>query len=146
MKAQRMRFIHLPLLSELNMCFRSGIGPEVFAYISKDGEYTGKKSSPTPEQRAFYEKHGFYITAPDYILRPEVLESNFYAWRATGDTKYYERARVAVQKFNSHVLLKTNGGAVGLDDVDNLDSEQIDDTSSFWFAEVLKYLCALTIP
>ena len=144
MQVQRMQSVHLPLFFELNFCFRSGIGPEVFGYISDDGDYTGN-GSPTPAQLTFYKKHGFYITTPDYILRPEVLESNFYAWRATGDTKYYKRAQTAVQKFNSYVLLK-NGGAVGLQDVDKPSSGQIDDTSSFWFAEVLKYLCVLTIP
>jgi mannosyl-oligosaccharide alpha-1,2-mannosidase len=126
------------------MCFRTGIGPETFAYISDDGDYTGN-GPPTQEQLEFYNKHGFYITAPDYILRPEVLESNFYAWRATGNITYYQRAQRAVQVFNSHVIIP-NGGAVGLIDVNNVTSALIDDTSSFWFAEVLKYLCALTIP
>lgn len=39
-------------------------------------------------QTEFYERAGFYITSSDYILRPEVLESFYYAYRATGDRKY----------------------------------------------------------
>jgi mannosyl-oligosaccharide alpha-1,2-mannosidase len=116
----------------------TGIGPEAFAFISNDGNYTG--SAITAAQQAFYDKHGFYINsgAPYYILRPEVLESNFYAWRTTGDVKYLSRAASAVQSFNKY--LKTKTGYAGLENVDDVSKGQIDDTESFWFAEVLKYL------
>jgi mannosyl-oligosaccharide alpha-1,2-mannosidase len=72
-------------------------------------------------------------------LRPEVLESNFYAWRATGDVKYLDRATQAVRSFKKY--LKTpSGGYAGLWDVNSVVSDRIDDQESFWFAEVLKYL------
>ncbi|PFH48014.1 glycoside hydrolase family 47 protein [Amanita thiersii Skay4041] len=116
----------------------TGIGPEVFAYISADGSFTGG-GSPSPDQLNFYAEHGFYITASDYILRPEVLESNFYAYRVTGDQKYYNRAVSAVQSFNKFLTV-SGGGVAGLGDVNNVNSGKIDDTESFWFAEVLKYL------
>lgn len=92
-------------------------------------------------QSQFYDDHGFYITAPDYILRPEVLESNFYAWRVTGDTKYQDRAAQAVQSFQKYLRVQS-GGYAGLDDVDDNSKSRvmIDDTPSFWFGEVLKYL------
>jgi len=41
-------------------------------------------------QTEFYERAGFYITSSYYILRPEVLESFYYAYRATGDRKYQD--------------------------------------------------------
>lgn len=116
---------------------RTGIGPETFAYISADGGFTGG-SAPSQAQLKFYQQHGFYETDGVYILRPEVLESNFYAFRATGDSKYLDRAAAAVQSFNQH--LATPNGFVGLNDVNNVNAGQIDDTESFWFAEVLKYL------
>jgi mannosyl-oligosaccharide alpha-1,2-mannosidase len=123
--------------------FRTGIGPEAFAYISADGAYTGN-GNPSAEQLAFYLEHGYYITAADYIQRPEVLESNFYAWRVTGDTKYLDRARSAVASFNKYLSTKTKTGSVtgfaGIYNVDNSTTTQIDETESFWFAEVLKYL------
>ena len=122
---------------------RTGIGPEVFAYISSDGGYTGS-DAPTAEQLDFYDQHGYYILYPDYILRPEVLESNFYAWRVTGDSKYYDRALSAVKSFNAYITVQ-NGGATGLNDVNNVTAGRIDDTSSFWFAEVLKYLYVLIV-
>jgi hypothetical protein len=115
----------------------TGIGPEVFSYISSDGNFTGDVP-PTADQLAFFKKHGYYITAPDYILRPEVLESNFHAFRVTGDPKYLDRAASAVDSFNT--FLKTPTGFAGINDVDDVHTRKIDDTESFWFAEVLKYL------
>ncbi len=48
------------------------IGPESFSWNS---------STIDPAQTAFYNKSGFYITNPSYVLRPEVLESFYYAYR-----------------------------------------------------------------
>ncbi|KAF9485017.1 seven-hairpin glycosidase [Pholiota conissans] len=115
----------------------TGIGPEAFAYISTDGNFTGG-DSPSADQLAFYAEHGYYITASDYIQRPEVLESNFYAFRVTGDSKYLDRAASAVASFNK--FLKTDSGFAGLNDVNNVNGGLIDDNESFWFAEVMKYL------
>jgi mannosyl-oligosaccharide alpha-1,2-mannosidase len=115
----------------------TGIGPEVFAYMSGDGNYTGG-TAPNQEQLDFYYQHGFYITAPDYVLRPEVLESNFYAWRATGDIKYFNNAISAIVSFKKY--LPTTVAYAGIYDVNNVDSDKIDDMESFWFAEALKYL------
>jgi mannosyl-oligosaccharide alpha-1,2-mannosidase len=59
----------------------TGIGPEGF----------GWDASKVPEnQTEFYERAGFYTTSGYYILRPEVLESFYYAYRATGDRKYQD--------------------------------------------------------
>ena len=49
-------------------------------------------TSGSPAMAAQVDLYGFYITTPDYILRPEVIESDFYAWCATGDSQYLERA------------------------------------------------------
>ena len=116
----------------------TGIGPEVFAFISSDGNYTSANAVISDAELAFYNEHGFYITSADYILRPEVLESQFIAYRATGDEKYLARAASAVESFNKY--LAVNGAFSGIEDVDDEQSKRIDDTESFWFAEVLKYL------
>lgn len=78
-----------------------------------------------------------------YILRPEVLESNFYAFRVTGDTKYLDRAAAAVKSFNE--FLATPNGFAALNDVTNPSLGLIDDTESFWFAEALKYLWVFSL-
>jgi mannosyl-oligosaccharide alpha-1,2-mannosidase len=119
---------------------RTGIGPEAFAYISSDGSFTGG-NTPSPADLAFNAQHGFYIFngGSDYILRPEVLESNFYAWRITGDTKYLSRAASVLPSFNR--VLAINGGFSGINDVNNSNGGgRIDDMESFFFAEVMKYL------
>ena len=122
---------------------RTGIGPEVFAFASSEpnGSYTGN-SAPSADQLQFNSVHGFYITTSDYILRPEVLESNFYAWRVTGNTEYLDRAVSAVKSFNQY--LSVNGAFAGLDDVNSNNSTRINTMESFWFAEVLKYLYVAT--
>lgn len=116
----------------------TGIGPETFAYASSDGAYTGSVNSVPTDQQEFYLEHGYYITGSDYIQRPEVLESNFYAWRVTGDPTYLDRARSAVESFKTY--LNTSTGFSGIQDVNNQTTARIDETESFWFAEVLKYL------
>lgn len=120
----------------------TGIGPETFAWISPDGDYTGGPS-PNADQKSFYNQHGFYVTTPYYVLRPEVIESNFYAWRATGDKKYYDRAVNVINSFNKYLTL-INGdkidGYAGIEDVNDPNTQKIDSSESFWYAEVLKYL------
>ncbi|KAI0035432.1 glycoside hydrolase family 47 protein [Vararia minispora EC-137] len=116
----------------------TGIGPEVFAWISADGNFTG--GTPTASELAFYNAHGFYVTNGVYIQRPEVLESNFYAWRATGDTKYLDRAAAAIDSFNKYLSVGSGGGYSGIGDVTSTNSGHFDETESFWYAEVLKYL------
>ncbi|KAI8976706.1 seven-hairpin glycosidase [Trametes punicea] len=118
----------------------TGIGPEAFGYISSDGNFTGS-SAPGEGDLAFYDRNGFYILSgnSDYFMRPEVLESNFYAWRSTGNVKYYERAISAMNSFETFLKAPTVAYAP-IDDVDSTDSDFIDDMESFWFAEVLKYL------
>ena len=78
------------------------------------------------------------MTDPFYVQRPEVLESNFYAWRVTGNQTYLERARSAIKSFNRY--LSTSTGFAGIYDVNDRATPRVDETESFWFAEVLKYL------
>jgi mannosyl-oligosaccharide alpha-1,2-mannosidase len=119
--------------------YRTGIGPEAFAFISDDGDFTNGPA-PTTDQQNFYQQHGFYIQdgLNDYILRPEVLESNFYAWRSTGNTKYLDRAASALQSFQKYLAI--NDAFEGIQDVNNVTSTKYNDVESFWFAETLKYL------
>ncbi|CAK4031956.1 glycoside hydrolase family 47 [Lecanosticta acicola] len=59
------------------------IGPESF----------GWNASEVPaNQTAFYRRAGFYITSGAYVLRPEVIESFYYAYRATGSRIYQDES------------------------------------------------------
>jgi mannosyl-oligosaccharide alpha-1,2-mannosidase len=60
------------------------------------------------------------------------------AWRVTGDVKYQQRAAAALASFQKY--LKAPVAYAGLNDVNNPAAGQIDDTESFWYTEVMKYL------
>ncbi|KDQ13363.1 glycoside hydrolase family 47 protein [Botryobasidium botryosum FD-172 SS1] len=122
----------------------TGIGPEVFAYVGSDGgTYTGAGLSTSDlnfyNQVGFY--HGFYVYPGGYgywDMRPEVLESNFYAWRATGDIKYQQRAAAALKSIKTYA--KARAGYGGIQNILDAKSSVMDHTESFFLAETLKYL------
>jgi mannosyl-oligosaccharide alpha-1,2-mannosidase len=73
-----------------------------------------------------------------YILRPEVLESIYYAYRVTGDRKYQDWS----WELFSHIRAKTrtNFGFTAIDDVTQQDGgRKSNNQESFFFAETLKY-------
>ena len=69
---------------------------------------------------------------------PEVIESFYYAYRATGDPMYQDWAWAAFQSINA-----TCSAGVGFSEVDDVNAPAgggfADFQDSFWFAEVLKY-------
>lgn len=120
----------------------TGLGPEVFGFVGPDGDHAGR-AKPSLQDLAFYKENGFYSYNDTmwayYDLRPEVLESNFYAWRATGDIKYQKRAQAALLSIEKYC--KVEDGYVGIMDVRVAEqSFYINQTETFLFAEVLKYL------
>jgi mannosyl-oligosaccharide alpha-1,2-mannosidase len=114
----------------------TGIGPEVFGWDS---------SSVPSDQAAFYNQSGFYITNSNYQLRPEVIESFYYAYRATGDEKYQEWAWEAFLDINS--TTRVGSGYSSIRDVNVEGGGGFTDfQESFWFAEVLKYSYLIHAP
>jgi mannosidase alpha-like ER degradation enhancer 2 len=82
------------------------------------------------------------ITAPNYELRPEIIESNYYLYHATHDPKY-----LAMGKTYFDALLKycrTDEGYAALADVRT--KKKKDSMESFFFAETMKYLYLLYAP
>jgi mannosyl-oligosaccharide alpha-1,2-mannosidase len=108
--------------------------------VTKIGpENYGWNASQIPDgQDDFYNQNGFYITTSYYDLRPEVIESYYYAYRATGDTKYQDWAWDAFVAINS--TCRTDSGFTAVGDV-NVEGggDKFDNQESFWFAEVMKY-------
>ena len=100
---------------------QTGIGPESFHFERDDQEAISIKSN---------EKY--------YILRPEVIESYFYLWRLTKETKYRDWAWEAVQALEK--FCRTENGYSGLQDVYQVKPDKDDVQQSFFFAETLKYL------
>lgn len=112
----------------------TGIGPEIFSWIV-DG---GNTSLIPGNQTDFYNEHGFWITDASYILRPEVMESYYYAYRATGDTKYQDWAWQGFQVITS--ATRVGSGYSEINDVNDVGGGGFNNfQDSFLFAEVLKY-------
>jgi len=107
----------------------TGIGPEGFSW--------DQRRIPA-SQKAFFDKNGFFITSSYYILRPEVLESMYYAYRYTGDRKYQDWSWAAFQQIQK--VCKTSYGFSGIGDVNAQNGgSRSDNQESFFFAELLKY-------
>lgn len=107
----------------------TSIGPEVFGWDS---------ARVPADQVAFFNRTGFYISASSYVLRPEVIESFYYAYRATGDTKYQDWAWDAFVAVNA--TCRVGSGYSSIQNVNVPGGGGFDDfQESFWFAEVLKY-------
>ena len=114
----------------------TGIGPEVFAWDA---------AGVPADQAAFYNASGFYITDSVYDLRPEVLESYYYAYRATGDSKYQDWSWEGIQAINAST--RTGSGFSLISDVNEVGGgDKLDLQESFLFAEVLKYAYLIQAP
>lgn len=70
------------------------IGPETFSW---------NETTVPANQTEFYERAGFYITDSGYALRPEVIESFYYAYRATGDSKYQDVRLFPIRPFPNSI-------------------------------------------
>lgn len=79
------------------------------------------------------------VTQPSYPLRPEIIESAFYLWRATGEPVYREMG----ERFYRDLVrfCRTDAGFAHLRNV--VTKEKEDAMESFFFAETLKYLYLL---
>jgi mannosyl-oligosaccharide alpha-1,2-mannosidase len=116
----------------------TGIGPESFAWQDNATSPDANNGGPPSDQADFYERAGFWVQNGAYDLRPEVIESWYYAYRVTGDKTYQDWAWEAFLNIN-----KTCAAGVGFSavtDINESDGGQFyDSQESFWFAEVLKY-------
>ena len=83
--------------------------------------------------------HSFAFSSTAFNLRPEVIETWYYAYRATRDVKYREMAWnvfIGLEEF-----CKTRTGYSAISNVSHSGGGQkLDEQDSFLFAEVLKYL------
>jgi len=82
------------------------------------------------------------ITAPNYELRPEIMESNYYLYHATHDPKYLAQGKTYFDALVKYC--RTDEGYAALSDVRTKTKK--DSMESFFFAETLKYLYLLYAP
>ena len=81
------------------------------------------------------------ISARDYRLRPEAIESVFIMYRLTGDESWREKGWAMFEAIDK--ATKTEIANAGVKDVTSLLQEQQDTMESFWLAETLKYFYLL---
>ena len=84
----------------------------------------------------------FEVTAPYYILRPENIESAFYLYRATKESRYLEMSKTFFDSINRYC--KVDEGFASLKSV--MSKEKMDSMESFFLAETLKYLYLIFAP
>jgi mannosyl-oligosaccharide alpha-1,2-mannosidase len=87
---------------------------------------------------SFFPKPYTAVRDARYILRPEAIESLFYMYRITGDSKYQDMAWNMFQTIDNWT--KTEFGNTELTNVMKTPPSKTDSMQSFWLAEVLKYL------
>jgi mannosyl-oligosaccharide alpha-1,2-mannosidase len=74
-----------------------------------------------------------------YLLRPEVVESVFYAWRETHDQKWRDYARDIWRAIAKHCQVDS-GGFTDVRHVTSDTPTKMDKQESWFLAETLKYL------
>ncbi|KAG1661849.1 hypothetical protein FOA52_011616 [Chlamydomonas sp. UWO 241] len=83
--------------------------------------------------------HAFAPKLKGNFLRPEVVESMFYLWLATGHEVYREWGWAMFTAFEVHSRVET-GGYSRINDATSIGSGQGDRQEAYWMAETLKYL------
>lgn len=117
----------------------TGLGPELFQWQDNGTALDALNNQGPPDHLAEqqYNLSGFWVINGQYALRPEVIESYYHAYRATGDPKYQEWAWEAFVKINQ--TCSVGSGFSAILDVNSNVTRFFDFQESFWFAEVLKY-------
>ncbi|KAL2755887.1 glycoside hydrolase family 47 protein [Sodiomyces alcalophilus JCM 7366] len=114
----------------------TGIGPEGFRW--QDSKARVNNPQPPAAWKAFYDVAGFWMTSTSYHLRPEVIESYYYAYRATGDPKYQEWAWEAFLAINR--TCSVGSGFSAITHVNDPRGGRFwDFQESYFLAETLKY-------
>lgn len=86
-------------------------------------------------------KRDYMIRRPDYLLRPETIESMYILWKTTGNPKWRERGWKVFQAIEREA--KTPSGYASLRSVEHSPAHLKDEMPSYFLAETLKYLYLL---
>jgi hypothetical protein len=82
------------------------------------------------------------IAYPGYELRPEIIESSYYLYSFTGDSRYLDMGKTFFDSLQKYC--RTDVAYAALLNVET--KEKRDDMESFFLAETLKYLYLLYAP
>ncbi|EKX40999.1 hypothetical protein GUITHDRAFT_75084 [Guillardia theta CCMP2712] len=81
----------------------------------------------------------FTANSPEYLLRPETVESLFILFRVTKDGRYREIAWEIFRSIEKYCKVES-GGYSGLVNVNDVNGSKNDNMPSYFIAETLKYL------
>jgi mannosyl-oligosaccharide alpha-1,2-mannosidase len=95
---------------------------------------------PSDDAKELNSKSGFWATEPSYNLRPEVIESYYYAYRITKDVKYRDWAWEAWEAINQTARLEHGFNYLSDVNVPGGRNRAADNQESYFFSETLKYL------
>ncbi|UZJ57537.1 hypothetical protein CBS101457_006857 [Exobasidium rhododendri] len=115
----------------------TGIGPVAFGWFDSEAKAEGW-DYVSPSRRRFYNENGFFISSPEWNHMPETMESVFYAYRITGQEFWRDIAWRAF--LNIRDACDTGNGWAGVKNVNDRSAGSYDETQTFLFAELLKYL------
>ncbi|KKZ61725.1 hypothetical protein EMCG_03754 [[Emmonsia] crescens] len=116
----------------------TGLMPEVFQM-----QACKSSSSCKFDEEQWVSDHGpkhpgfTWVKDANYKLRPEAIESVFYLYRITGDSKLQDVAWEMFQAVEKHT--RTDLANAALRDVMDPERGRVDSMESFWFGETLKY-------
>ncbi|KAF7305836.1 alpha-1,2-Mannosidase [Mycena chlorophos] len=115
--------------------------------LSPEGVTFRTKEKPGPQENA--DERDWYINGAHqsvnppydarYMLRPEISESIFLAWRLTGIERYRTAAWKLFSAIERYCKLPEGGYATVMD-VDDTNVKYIDKQETFFLSETLKYL------
>ncbi|PKS07774.1 hypothetical protein jhhlp_006382 [Lomentospora prolificans] len=130
--------------------FPTGLMPEVFQLVPCKTTSLGPCESDVEEEPSETIgkelPEGFeWVKDPRYILRPEAIESIFYAYRITGKEEYLD---IAWKMFKAiETATKTPLANSAIADVKETGAtRKLDSMESFWFSETLKYFYLIFSP
>jgi mannosyl-oligosaccharide alpha-1,2-mannosidase len=131
----------LELTESCYLTFRAtatGVAPYSWGYFDEAGNATGWGFVPSG-RREFYNEHGLFVQLGDWLARPEIIESLFYAWRATGNPIWRQYAWEAYQAIKK-TASTPSGAYAGIVNTNDPSTDLYDQTESTLYAEVFKYL------
>lgn len=154
----------------MSMATKSGLAPEIAyfnlgpdqAWNSQDPDWKMPRSNPMVDESTAQWRTDVNVPASDAhnLQRPETIESLFYMWRITKNTKYREWGWDIFQAFLKHTAVyDRNGNVVSFTSIGNVNDNRLalgrsrritvgdkvykDFMEGFWMSETLKYLFLL---
>ncbi|KAK4164134.1 glycosyl hydrolase family 47-domain-containing protein [Cladorrhinum sp. PSN259] len=129
--------------------FASGIMPEVSDVLACDRDEDGQLVPSCEWDDSKWKKMGqqvgklpkpfFSVRNPQYLLRPEAIESIFILYRITGKKDLLDVAWQMFQSIKKSTETKHAYSAISDVRVASESTTKIDSMESFWIAETLKY-------